>query len=369
MSSGKFLLGIAGVLLTALALTKLNMGEDEKIKENFWNGIQFTAGAMPAVQLPNGQVSAIGGNYMAPDMMGSGKFVSTPAFQAVLSPRFSNTQYGANIKYNMPDRENLGVPCEPLTFGSMAQENYLKQRTEPVLQANMLENYSGQLGQNQQRQSAQAFRPAFESKNSIENYDCANAGSGQCGGGSPAQCGKGGYGLGHKVGGGYELPSGYAAGNYWDVYDSLPGDKIMGGELPVGTMSTMDSAGNLNQVVMVQHIMPMNNKASSRLRSQGDPIRGDLAIVPCQSGWFSVYPNIARDVQEGAMNVLAGAGGGGESYNKLMNLLVNASGGASTTLGGVDLAQSLPEYNVNMATSMQTSLRNAMTDVQVSAFP
>lgn len=365
MSSGKFLLGIAGVLLTALALTKLDIGNNnEKIKENFWNGIQFTAGAMPAVQLPNGQVSAIGGNYMAPDMMGSGKFVSTPAFQAVLSPRFSNVQYGANIKYNMPDRENLGVPCEPLTFGSMAQENYLRQRAEPVIQ-NSQNN----------RQFQESFQPAFpsvrdnrEMRETKENYDCANCGTGQCGG-SPAQCGKGGYGLGHKVAGGYELPSGYAAGNYWDVYDSLPGDKIMGGELPVGTMSTMDSAGNLNQVVMVQHIMPMNNKASSRLRSQGDPIRGDLAIVPCQSGWFSVYPNIARDVQEGAMNVLAGAGGGGESYNKLMNLLVNASGGASTTLGGVDLAQSLPEYNVNMATSMQTSLKNAMTDVQVSAFP
>jgi hypothetical protein len=349
MSSGKFLLGIAGVLITALALTKLDMNkENNKVRENFWNGIQFTSGAMPAVRLPNGELSAIGGNYMAPDMMGSGKFVSTPAFQAVLSPRFSNVQYGANIKYNMPDRQNLGVPCEPLTFGSMAQENYLKQRTEPMnLSQQQVENF-----ENKQR----------------ENYDYANAGSGQCGG-SPASCGKGGYGLGHKVAGGYELPSGYKSGNYWDVYDSLPGDKIMGGELPVGTMSTMDGAGNLNQVVMVQHIMPMNNKASSRLRSQGDPIRGDLAIVPCQSGWFSVYPNIARDVQEGAMNVLAGAGGGGESYNKLMNLLVNASGGSVSTLGGVDLSESLPEYNANMATSMTTSLKNAMTDVQVSAFP
>lgn len=361
MSSGKFLLGIAGVLITALALTKLDIGQNEnnKIKENFWNGIQFTAGAMPAARLPNGELSAIGGNYMAPDMMGSGKFVSTPAFQAVLSPRFSNVQYGANIKYNMPDRQNLGVPCEPLTFGSMAQENYLKQRTEPMTsQAN-----------NQIRNVPQGQQPRgpIENFDAKENYDCANCGSGQCG--SPASCGKGGYGLGHKVAGGYELPSGYAAGNYWDVYDSLPGDKVMGGELPVGTMSTMDGAGNLNQVVMVQHIMPMNNKASSRLRSQGDPIRGDLAIVPCQSGWFSVYPNIARDVQEGAMNVLAGAGGGGESYNKLMNLLVNASGGTQTALGGVDLAESLPEYNVNMATSMTTSLKNAMSDVQVSAFP
>lgn len=362
MSNGKFLLGLAGVLLLTLGLTKLDLGSsDNKVRENFWNGIQFTAGAMPAVQLPNGELSAIGGNYMAPDMMGSGKFVSTPAFQAVLAPRFSNVQYGANIKYNMPDRVNQAVPCEPLTFGSMAQENYLKQRADPVAAYQAEQMRSSQEGYNPGQQMPSQMGPGPNR----ENYDCSSCSSS----GSPAVCGKGGVGLGHKVAGGYELPSGFAAGNYWDVYDSLPGDRIMGGDLPVGNMSTMDSAGNLNQVVMVQHIMPMNNKASSRLRSQGDPIRGDLAIVPCQSGWFSVYPNIARDVQEGAMNVLAGAGGGGESYNKLMNLLVNASGGAQTTLGGVDLADSLPQYNANMSTQMTTSLKNAMTDVQVSAFP
>jgi hypothetical protein len=144
---------------------------------------------------------------------------------------------------------------------------------------------------------------------------------------------------------------------------------VSGSDLPVGTMSTMDGAGNLDQFIAFNRIMPANTKSSSRLRAGGDPIRGDLAIVPCQSGWFSVYPDIARDVQEGAMNVLAGAGGGGESYNNLMNLIVSASGGSQTALGGVNLADSIPQYNANMATSMSSQLKSAMGDINVTAFP
>lgn len=351
MPSGRFLIVLMGIILAILSLCKLDFGTSQPIVENWWGATQFTPISQPGAKLPNGQTVAIGGNYMANPNMGSGKFVSTPAFQAVLSPRFSNVQYGANIRYNMPDRENLGVPCEPLTFGSMAgnpTENYMKERS--VRAQAPIENYS----------SNPTFTPKIK-----EGYDCA---TGQCAGGSPPSCGKGGYGFGHKVAGGYELPSGYAAGNYWDVYDSIPGTKIAGSELPVGTMSTMDGAGNLDQVVVVNNIMPANI-SGSRLRAQGDPIRGDLAIVPCQSGWFSVYPTLNRDLQAGSLAVLAGAGGGGESYNNLMNLLVSASGGATTTLGGVDLKESLPQYNANMATSMVTDLRNAMGDVTVSAFP
>lgn len=351
MPSGRFLIVLMGIILAILSLCKLDFGNKEPIVENWWGSTQFTPVGQPGAKLPNGQTVAIGGNYMAPPMMGSGKFVSTPAFQAVLSPRFSNVQYGANIRYNMPDRENLGVPCEPLTFGGMAQENYMKERV--VRAQPPVENYTS-------NPTAPMRAPSVQ-----ENYDCS---VGQCGSSSPPSCGKGGYGMGHKVAGGYELPSGYAAGNYWDVYDSIPGTKVAGSELPVGTMSTMDGAGNLDQVVVVNNIMPANIQGS-RLRSQGDPIRGDLAIVPCQSGWFSVYPTLNRDLQQGAMNVLSGAGGGGESYNNLMNLLVSASGGSSTTFGGIDLKDSLPQYNANMATSMVTDLRNAMGDVTVSAFP
>jgi hypothetical protein len=46
---------------------------------------------------------------------------------------------------------------------------------------------------------------------------------------------------------------------------------------------------------------------NSQLRAMGDPIRGDLPIVPNPPGWFtpSVTPQI--DLQRGALNFLAGA--------------------------------------------------------------
>jgi hypothetical protein len=389
------------LLAACAALLAVASQSKSQIVENFWGGTQFTTRAMPGAMV-NGQPVAIGGNYLNPDMMGSGKFVSVPSFQGVLSPRFSNTQYGANIRYNLPDRENLGTPCDPLTFGNMAGStaaltgaaNSLpagvgmsgnlgpnRGPLNPVTGAPMPKAMPNPMGKAVENYSSGAMPTAGSNPGSkrptmnvagpqnAENY-CANCGTGGCGSGCPASCGKGGYGIGHMVAGGYELPSGYAAGNYWDVYNSIPSEgQNLGSELPVGTMSTMDGAGNLDQFVAFNRIMPANTKGSSRLRSQGDPIRGDLAIVPCQSGWFSVYPDISRDVQEGAMNVLGGAGAGGESYNNLMRLIVSASGGSQTALGGVDLADALPQYNANMASQQMTNLQSAMGDVSVTAFP
>ena len=325
MPNGKFVFSFVGIFLVLFAIMKVS--DSSKVVEGFWGGTQFTTRAMPVARMKNGQEVALSGNYLKPpNMMGSGKFVSVPSFQGVLSPRFSNVNYGANIKYNMPDRENLASPCDPLTFGNMAQENYT--------QNNSREEYCG---------------------------STANA--------TPS-CGKGGLGIGHKINDTFNIPPGYTNGNWKEVNDSMKTEGFnMGSDLPVGTMSTMDGAGNMEQFIAFNRIMPANTKSSSRLRGQGDYIRGDLAIVPCQSGWFSVYPDIARDVNEGAMNVLAGAGGGGSSYNDLMNLIVTSSGGVQTTLGGVDLSETLPQYNVNMAQDQVTNLKAAMGDINVTSFP
>lgn len=340
MLSGKFLITLLGIIAAIFAVCKTDFGQG--VTENFLM-YPITTTAVPQAMAPNGSVTAYGGNYIdAKAMMGSGKFVSVPSFQGVLSPRFSNVQYGANIKYNMPDRENLGTPCEPLTFGDMVQENY-----------------------------QQAPKP---SPKTVENYGC---GTGQ----STASCGKGGYGLGHAVAGGYELPTGYTNGNYSDVYNTLTYDgqeapvvsqpctdsPVSNADLPVGTMTTMDAAGNAQQFVMFNRLMNVSMKG--RNRGAGDPIRGDLAITPCQSGWFSVYPTINADLQPGAMNVLAGAGAG-ESNAKLMDLLVSASGGARTTFGGVDLSSELGQAKLNMTPQAYASLSQGVGGtVNVTNFP
>lgn len=337
MLSGKFLFTLVGIVLAILAICNFDFS-GPAIVENWMGMGAQTVTAHPNIVAPNGKVSAFSGNYFDPgSLRGSGKFVSVPSYQAVLSPRFSNVQYGANIRYNMPDRENLAAPCNPLTFGDMAKENY----TPP-----------------------QKVR---------EDYSC---GTGQCGSSDGQSCGKGGYGLGHKVAGGYELPVGYTNGNYSDVYNTLSYDgkpaKIVSqpctdnpvnASLPVGTMSTMDALGNPEQFVVMNRLMNTNMK--SRLRGLGDPIRGDLAITPCQQGWFSVYPTINTDLQAGAMNVLAGHQAG-DTNSKLMELLINASGGSRTTFGGVDFADA---PRVNMTTQYGAALGAASTDVHVTSFP
>jgi hypothetical protein len=341
--SGKIITIIVGLLFAAFAFAKLDVMNKPTV-EGWWGGTQFTTRAMPAAEV-NGQKVAIGGNYLNPNL-GSGKFVSTPGYQAVLAPRFGNVQYGSNIRYNMPDRENTGIPCNPLTFGDMAQENY----KPPMRDA------GAPGGANFSRQMPNQVQ---------ENYGC---GTGSCGSTSPASCGKGGVGLGHSVAGGYELPSGYTNGNYANVYDSLPAQgQNLGHDLPVGTMATMDGAGNVDQFVAFQRIMPANTKASSRLRAQGDPIRGDLPIVPCQSGWYSVFPDLSRDLQEGAMNVLTNSDK--SDYNQLLTLIANASGGTQSALGGANLSDYLPVYNSNMGTESVTNLKAAMGDINVTSFP
>lgn len=335
MINGKFLFTLIGIIVAVFAVCNTNI--NQPVIENWWGGIPAqTVTAVPTIMSKNGQqTTALGGNYFDPNSLrGSGKFVSVPSYQGVLSPRFSNVQYGANIKYNMPDRENMGTPCDPLTFGDMAKENY-----KPL----------------------QSSQP--ETK---ENYGC---GTGKC---DTLSCGKGGYGFGHKLAGGYELPVGYTNGNYSDLYDSLEGPVVSrpctGGYadnslLPVGTMSTTDNLGNSEQFVVMNRLMNTNMK--SKLRALGDPIRGDLAITPCQSGWFSVYPTINVDLQPGAMNVLAGHDAG-ESNAKLMELLMNASGGARTTFGGVNFEEA---PRVNMSPSYSSMLSSANTDLHVTAFP
>jgi hypothetical protein len=284
---------------------------------------------MPVIKnMKTGAETAYGGNYLDPNM-GSGKFFSAPQFQAVISPRFSNLDYGALIRYNQPDRANMASPCEPLTFGEMASNNPAPQ---------VKENYCG--------------------------------GSSGCTVSNPPSCGKGGYGMGHQVGDACEVPPGYTNGNFQQVYDSLRPDAVSAGsDLPIGTMSTMDGFGNQEQFVAFNRVMVANTKSSSRLRAQGDPIRGDVPIAPLTRDCWSVFPDIARDTQEGAMNVLTDVAPI-SSQASLYKLIMNASGNSQTALAGVNLADYNPSYaNINMAGQSMASLSAAASDVNVTAFP
>lgn len=80
--------------------------------------------------------------------------------------------------------------------------------------------------------------------------------------------------------------------------------------------------------------------AKNRLRGQGDPIRGDLPVIPCNpesnpnsNVWFRPSANPQSMLNGGAMNVLGGTGN--TTAMQLAQLMSNANGGQNTTYGGL----------------------------------
>jgi len=72
------------------------------------------------------------------------------------------------------------------------------------------------------------------------------------------------------------------------------------------------------QPIIVDRLIFANR--NSQLRAMGDPIRGDLAIVPNPPGWFtpSVTPQI--DLQRGALNHLAGDNSPSQQLDNLFRM-------------------------------------------------
>jgi hypothetical protein len=315
MLTGKFLFTLLGMILAIFAICNTDM-TSKPVVENFWMAGQFVPTGRPAVRKSNGEMVALPqSNTMHKDMMGSGNFFKTANFQAVLSPRMNSQGYGASIKYSLPDQKNLAVPCTPLSFGDMAKENY-----------------------------------------SQENYGCSS--SGNC----PPSCGKGEYGINKEIDKSYGLEPGYTNGNYQNVYDSLPGDKIMDGDIPNFGITTMDGNGDIEQLVQYSRIMPANTKSSSRLRAMGDPIRGDPYITPCAMGWFTPSVNLARDLHEGAMNVMTDYRED-SSQAGLHRMIHIASGYTQTALGGSEDIKQLPAHK-NLS-----QLSAGGSDINVTMFP
>lgn len=300
MFNGRFIATLIALFAAVLAICKFNTRESSN------EGFGF--GGLPSMTWKVDRVMA--GSQQAAQ---KGDFYSVPGtYQAILNPRFSNTQYGSQIRYNMPSYDNMATPCDPLTFGNMAKENYQEGYTE--------------------------------------NYGC-----GSCGGGcSAVSCQKGGAPKAISAGAPL-MESDYAAGNYNQVVAeanqamSYPDATDM---VPVGDMTTVNALGETVQPIVYDRFIYANR--NSRLRGLGDPIRGDLPIVPCAADWFrpSVHPNI--DLQEGAMNVI---GGVDNSTTRALAELINTTSGDHTIAG------------VNMASMRNMTTGSSMADLNVTAFP
>ena len=284
--------------VTVTSLEKFGMLPSFGVK----SALQSNQGGTPQ-SLPGFGGPAVQGSSMSG--VKKGDFFSVPGtFQAAISPRFANTSFGANILYNIPSNEHMASPVDPLTYRNMARENFTTK----------------------------------------EDYGCK---TGLC-------CNKGGDSSAFH-GGAPLMDSNFTAGDYQQVLQEARGDsgQFATSMLPVQTMATVDAAGDEQQPIIYDRLMVSNRR--SRLRSQGDMIRGDLPIVPCEPGWFrpSVAPNL--DLNQGAMNVLAGVNN--EVTQALSQLIYSTSGNTDSTIAGV-----------NMTTMRDSVLGAAGADVRVTTF-
>ena len=333
MLDGKLIATLLGLVASIAMIKKIN--DDEKTTEHWWGSlprVTTRADLVAKPAQPQYASSSAGGSMQGAN---KGDIFSIPGtYQAMLSPRFSNTQYGANISYNMPNYQNQAVPAGPLDFGSMASSSYYRSPG-----------------------TREDFRQPV-----VENYPCQGNCSGGC---TVVGCGKGGAPCPSDFRTSTPIsPAGYADGNYNqvanEVYSQFPD---AGNELPVGDMTTMTSSGQeINSIV---YDRPMYAMPKSRLFANSDYIRGDLAIIPHETGWFrpSVTPNI--DLNPGALAVMGGINN--DSAKDTASLIYQASSGGQSTLGGVNMKSYFNKVNMN--NQYQGAYSAAGRDVEFTSFP
>lgn len=271
-------------------------------------------------------------------------FIQTPGFQSILSPRFSNVNYGPYLRTQLPDYKMMGVPADPLggDFGGSfyARDSGPQQYKIGNCNATIVEGFSAsQQPNNYKSMNVPGTNLEFEAERLYN--DPLN-------------------------------PSGYANGNYKQVLQSIVNpDTISDNQYgtdngDVGSYLTAD--GELKQPLIYDRFLYANRH--SRLRAQGDYFRGDLPIVPNSGNWFvpSVHPNV--DLNAGAMNVMAGINN--ETNHQLASLIYNSSGGGDTCIGGVDLepvGQQSAFSRMNMGNRNYETTMSAGGDVVVTSFP
>jgi hypothetical protein len=341
MFDSKFIVTLVGLSVALFAICKFQPGGTPDIVEDYAGGANSAGFGMNRVSKSDLVIDTSGGRYGShwdqhkhkhqkhgksemPDCLSKGDFYSVPGtYQALLSPRMIGTaDIGANIRYNLPPCEMQGVPADPLTFAHMAKENYVQ------------ENYTN---------------------NTKEDYGCNS-----CSGGVQG-CRPGGL-PGVQTAPGNEAIYNYTNGDWAEVAQQATEDTDypdVTSMLPVADMTTVNADGEVGNPLIFNRLIYANR--NSRLRSLGDPIRGDLPIVPCNSDWFrpSVHPSI--DLREGALNVLAGLEN--EQGQALSSLIHAASGNTDMAIGGV--------YIPDVATTAQYSAftNGGQENLMVTSFP
>lgn len=248
-------------------------------------------------------------------------FITVPGqYQAMLAPRQPGmADYGAMIRYNMPDQGKLGTSMGSLNYASMV--------------SNGSQNGCGN----------------SLSKSGVEGF-CSGGNCGGCStkvGGAPASSMKTSN----------LIPSAFTADNYAQQYNKMEYNETTD-ILPVQSMAgsaMVNAIGEAGpQPIIYDKLIYANQK--SRLASRGDPIRGDLPIVPLPQGWFSPNVNPQIDLRSGAIAAVSGLNN--DTSKELMALQTAASAGTLDVGSGVNYAVQKSMY-----------AGAAGNDIKVTAFP
>ncbi len=297
---------IIGALALAGAALTLGMNDTKPVIEN-WN------------MDPPKAVKAIPSYAANRADAESGKiFAAPPSLQAMLPPRFNPNPLGANISFNPPNVNNMAYRLK-----SPFAQNVAGNKMHTALGFN-----TGSLAGTRMPPVGKNLKEGFVG---MEVDGMSSAGSGRMDS--------------------MQLNS---------MNPSLLPNVISGQALSGGGDDPVFGAGagagndNADNPVVFDRFITAN--LSSRLRSQADKIRGDLAIPPCNSGWFQVSVNPAVDLEPGALAVMGGIYN--EQCQAISSLVNMASGGTKTAIGGVD-----------MSAAIDTCLAGAGNDVTAIAFP
>ena len=351
-------------------------------KEGF-AGINF-----PMTFRPDGEVKS----SMGPN------FYSVPGtYQAALSPRFSNLDYGSQINFNFPPERYLATPNNPLSyktdFGDIPKLN-VKENFCSAPQA----NYQGPPPNFKFGDQVASTLPALPNENQIRENFCSipanyqgpppnfkfgdqvastlptlpsqNFNTQNCTPGregqfvkelfTPVRCNSDRQPQQKFVSqapyySGYTTPPDFTTTNYSEEKDKLCGTTFTS-VLPAGEVKIVNKDGTVEQPIIYDRFIFANQR--SRLQSLGDRIRGDLPILPNNSGWFQVAVNPTIDLTNGAMGVM---GGYGETAKELSALKTGIAMNTLNTWGSMG--------NIDNSVQKQMMGSAANADIQVTTFP
>ena len=233
--------------------------------ENFWDNVQFGRRAINVDAAGNGKF----GPYQPPCKNTPPGFMTVPGYmQTSPSPRMMNMDGGLAIKYNpAPLPYQAADPLHPISnnsgnCSSNCCNNSVNMNASPCSQ-----NFACA-----QQQSVENFA------NSVENFTD-----------------------GSDVNAQYET-----------VQNQLP-YTVSTDTVPV-SLPPIDGLAETCNTNPVTYDRLIYSAVKSRKYALGDPIRGDIPITPCNTGWFQASANPSIDLRVGAMQVM---GGGYNSCNPM----------------------------------------------------